>query len=68
MCGTKPLTKTFDTLVTAANNGGQRINPLPEPLTVIEAILSDISTGDSTDAYTLDLAQWATLNFTYRAV
>ncbi|MEN8444458.1 MAG: hypothetical protein ABG776_05530, partial [Cyanobacteria bacterium J06555_13] len=68
VCSTKPLTKTFNTLVTAANSGGQRINPLPEPLTVIEAILSDISTGESTDAYTLDVAQWATLNFTYQAV
>lgn len=69
VCSTLPLNKTFKTLLTAsANSGGQRINPLPHPLTVVEALLTDMSQGDDDDVYTLDVSQWATLNFTYQAV
>lgn len=69
VCSTRPLTKTFEILLAAsANSGGQRINPLPDPLTVVEAVLADISQSNHSDAYNLSLAEWATLNFTYKAV
>lgn len=70
VCSTHALTRTFNTLLTvSASSGNQRINPLPDPLAVIEALLSDLSAGSrSSDSYTLNVAQWATLNFTYRAV
>ncbi|MEL7141006.1 MAG: caspase family protein [Cyanobacteria bacterium J06631_9] len=68
VCTTQPLTNTFETLRVAINNGGTRINPMPEPLDVVKSLLSDISQDDETDAYTLDMTQWATINFTYRAV
>ena len=69
ICSTLPLINTFNTLLTASAAGGsQRINPLPEPLTVIEALLSDINQSEESDAYALNVAQWATLNFTYQAV
>ena len=70
VCSTKALTRTFNTLLTiSASSGTQRINPLPEPLAVIEALLNDINTGSkSSDSYTLNVAEWATLNFTYLAV
>ncbi|MEO1447008.1 MAG: hypothetical protein AAFV46_12395, partial [Cyanobacteria bacterium J06635_11] len=69
VCSTRPLTNTLNTLTAAAaNSGGQRISPLPEPLTVVQALLSDISQNDNTDAYTLNIAEWATLNFTYQAI
>ncbi|MGC1218636.1 MAG: caspase family protein [Phormidesmis sp.] len=68
VCTTRPLDKTFNLLLKDINNGGQRINPLPAPLDVIRAILSDISRDDDTDTYTLDMSEWATLNFTYQAV
>ncbi|MEM6449154.1 MAG: caspase family protein [Cyanobacteria bacterium P01_D01_bin.105] len=69
VCSTRPLASTFGTLLSAmANSGSQRINPLPDPLTVVEALLSDMSQSDDTDAYSLDVSEWATLNFTYQAV
>lgn len=69
VCSPLPLINTFKLLMKAsAVSGSQRVNPLPEPLTVIEALLSDLSQSDETDAYALDVAQWATLNFTYQAV
>ncbi|MGC1310012.1 MAG: caspase family protein [Phormidesmis sp.] len=69
VCSTQPLTRTFDILLNdAVNSGGQRISPLPNPLTVIEALLTDLSQDDSSDAYTLDVSKWATLNFTYQAI
>ncbi len=68
ICTTRPLDNTFNLLLKDINNGGQRINPLPTPLEVIKAILSDISRDDGSDSYNLDMAEWATLNFTYQAV
>ena len=69
VCSTLPLISTFNTLLTAsAASGSQRISPLPEPLTVVEALLSDMSQSDESDTYALDVSQWATLNFTYQAV
>lgn len=70
VCSTRPLTRTFNTLLTiSASSGNQRINPLPEPLTVMEALLGDMSSGSrSSDSYTLNVSQWATLSFAYRAV
>lgn len=69
VCSAQPLKQTFDTLLVADPVGsGQRISPLPEPLAVIEALLSDIGQQDSPDEYRLDVSDWATLNFTYRAV
>lgn len=69
VCSVLPLTRTFNLLLTAsANSGSQRINPLPEPLSVVEAILADLNQNDSVDTYTLNVSQWATLNFTYVAV
>ncbi|MFK8182060.1 MAG: caspase family protein [Phormidesmis sp.] len=69
VCSTLPLINTFDTLLLAsAASGSQRVSPLPEPLAVVEALLSDMSQSDDTDTYALDVAQWATLNFTYEAV
>ncbi len=68
VCTTHPLDKTFNLLLKDINNGGQRIDPLPTPLEVIRAILSDISRDDDADIYTLDMSEWVTLNFTYQAV
>ncbi len=69
VCSTLPLTRTFNTLLTAsANSGSQRISPLPAPLKMIEALLTDISQDGSDDVYTLNVSQWATINFTYQAV
>lgn len=69
VCSTSPLTNTFRRLLAvAASSGNQRISPLLNPLEVVEALLSDISTGKNDDVYSLDATQWATLNFTYQAV
>ena len=69
VCSVKPLKRTFEALLVADPGGsGQRISPLPEPLTVMEALLSDISQPDSPDEYRLKVSDWATLNFTYQAV
>ncbi|NJM98605.1 MAG: hypothetical protein HC800_16905 [Phormidesmis sp. RL_2_1] len=66
----QPLTRTFNTLLTASvSSGSQRIDPLPEPLTLIEALLSDLSQDRSnSNTYNLNVTQWATLNFTYQTV
>ncbi len=69
VCSTLPLTRTFNTLLIAsANSGSQRISPLPDPLKMVEALLTDISQNSSDDVYTLDASKWATLNFAYQAV
>ncbi len=68
VCTTQPLTNTFNLLLVDPNNAGKRVNPLPNPLEVIRALLSDISRDDEDDSYTLDVSQWATLNFTYQSV
>ncbi len=64
---TSPLTQTL-TLLSATSSGDSRLSPVLNPITVVEALLSDLSQGTDTDAYSLDVSQWATLNFTYRAV
>ena len=70
VCSTSPLTNTFRRLLAAAaaSNGNQRVSPLPNPLEIVEALLTDISRGKDDDAYSLDVTKWATLNFTYQAV
>ena len=68
VCTTQPLTNTFETLRMAINNGGQRLTPMPDPSDVVKALLSDMNKGTDADAYTLEMSQWATINFTYRAV
>ncbi len=68
VCTTRPLDNTFNLLLNDISNGGQRLNPLPNPLDVIRAMLSDISREDDADNYTLNMSDWATLNFTYQAV
>ncbi|MEL7360308.1 MAG: caspase family protein [Cyanobacteria bacterium J06560_6] len=68
VCTTRPLDNTFNLLLSEINNGGERVNPLPNPLDVVRSILSDMSRGDSNDSYMLDVSEWATLNFTYQAV
>lgn len=69
VCSTQPLRRTFEQLLeTDPGGSGQRISPLPQPLTVIESLLADISQQDTTDKYRLNVADWATLNFTYDAV
>ncbi|MGB3298006.1 MAG: caspase family protein [Phormidesmis sp.] len=66
---TSPLTNTFYTLLAAAaNSGNQRVNPLPNPLEVVEALFTDISQRKGDDTYSLDVTKWATLNFTYEVV
>ena len=69
VCSTSPLTNTFRTLLAAAaNSGSQRVSPLPNPLEVVEALLTDISEEKNDDAYSLNVTKWATLNFTYQAI
>jgi hypothetical protein len=69
ICSLSPLTNTFNTLLkAAANSGRQQVSPLPNPLEVVEALLSDLNQGNDTDAYSLNVSQWATLNFTYQAI
>ncbi|MBE9063125.1 caspase family protein [cf. Phormidesmis sp. LEGE 11477] len=65
---TRPLTKTVSLLRGALNSRGQRVSPLPNPLEVVKALLSDLSVGSETSDYMLDVAQWATLNFAYKSV
>ena len=68
VCSSLPLINTFNILMNAsAASGSQRINPLPEPLSVVEALLSDLNQNDEPDTYSLNVAQWATLNFTYQS-
>ncbi|EDX87436.1 caspase domain protein [Synechococcus sp. PCC 7335] len=64
----RPLTETDSLLRSALNSRGQRISPLPNPLEVVKAMLSDLSTGSETSDYLLDVSQWATLNFAYKSV
>ena len=69
ICSTQPLKRTFEQLLSTDPGGsGQRISPLPEPLAVIESLLADISQQNTTDEYRMNVASWATLNFTYEAV
>jgi hypothetical protein len=69
VCSISPLSQTFNTLLAAAaNSGKQRVSPLPNPLEVVEALLRDLSQGNDPDTYSLNVAHWATLNFTYQAV
>ncbi len=68
VCSTRPLTKTISLLKTSVNSRGQRISPLPNPLEVVKALLSDLSNRDDTSDYRLDVSQWATLNFAYKSV
>ncbi len=69
VCSTQPLKRTFEQLLSSDPGGsGQRISSLPEPLTVIESLLADISQQNTTDEYRLNVSDWATLNFTYEAV
>lgn len=65
---TRPLTKTDSLLQSALNSRGQRISPLPNPLEVVKALLSDLSVSSETSDYTLDVSQWSTLNFVYKSV
>ncbi len=64
---TSPLTQTL-TLLSATSSGDSRLSPVLNPMAVIEALLSDLSQGNDADAYSLNVSEWATLNFTYRAV
>ncbi len=69
ICSLSPLNQTLNTLLlAAANSGRQRVSPLANPLEVVESLLRDLSQDNATDAYSLNVAQWATLNFTYQAV
>lgn len=68
VCTTRPLNNTFKLLSADINTTGQRIDPLPNPLDVVKAILSDINSGDDANSYTLNMAEWATLNFTYQTI
>jgi len=68
VCTTRPLINTFDLLLVDPNNAGKRVSPLPNPLEVIEALLSDISQDSNTDSYSLNVAEWATVSFAYRTV
>lgn len=63
---TSPMTRTLTLL--SATSSDSRMSLAPNPLAVIEALLSDLSQGNDTDAYSLDVSRWAALNFTYRAV
>ena len=68
VCSTRPLTQTIGLLKTSLNSRGQRISPLPNPLEVVKALLTDLSSGDETTDYRLDVSRWATLNFAYKSV
>ena len=68
VCSTKPLNNTFSLLLFDPNNAGKRVNPLPNPLEVMRALFSDVSEEDNSDSYSLNVSEWATLNFTYQSV
>ncbi|MEO0456238.1 MAG: caspase family protein [Cyanobacteria bacterium P01_A01_bin.114] len=69
-----PLTETIKTLLPlAGRSAGQRINLADNALEVIQALLNDLShpsdlTPTISDAYTLDVSTWATLNIGFRSV
>ncbi|MDJ0707660.1 MAG: caspase family protein [Leptolyngbyaceae cyanobacterium MO_188.B28] len=74
-----PLSRTIDALLSLPNAAAntQRISPLPKPLTVAQAVLSDLNRASaaiskddppSLDAYALDVDAWATLSFVYQVV
>ena len=68
VCSARPLINTFNLLLVDPNNAGKRVNPLPNPLEVMQALFSDISQDDSADGYSLNVDEWATVNFTYQTV
>ena len=68
ICTTRPLTNTLDLLLSNPNSRGQRVSPLPNPLEFVRSILSDLDHGSDSKRYVLDMAEWATLNFTHKAV
>ena len=68
VCTTRPLTNSLDLLLSNANSRGQRVSPLPNPLDFVKAIFSDIDHGNDSKSYALDMSEWATLNFTHKAV
>ena len=67
VCTTRPLTNTLKLLLSKTGNRGQRVSPLSNPLDIVKAVLSDIDTGNDSSSYTLNMSEWATLNFTYQA-
>lgn len=70
-----PLKQTYSTLQSKSipHNGSYRLNALPNPLEVAQAVLQDLHQPDSisnktdapTDVYALDVQTWATLSFIY---
>ena len=74
-----PLSRTVDALLNLPNAAAntQRISPLPKPLTVAQAVLSDLNRASailskdnlpSLDSYALDVEAWTTLRFVYQVV
>jgi hypothetical protein len=72
---TLPLQQTYTTLQSKAipNNATYRLNAIPNPLEVAQAVLQDLHQPNSvsnktdapTDVYALDMGTWATLSFIY---
>ncbi|MEM8807124.1 MAG: caspase family protein [Cyanobacteria bacterium P01_G01_bin.38] len=69
-----PFTETIQTLLPLAGRStGQRISLADNALDVIQSLLSDLSNQSSeavivSDAYTLEVSNWATLNIGFRSV
>ncbi|MEM9164713.1 MAG: caspase family protein, partial [Cyanobacteria bacterium P01_F01_bin.4] len=69
-----PFTETIQTLLPLAGRStGQRISLADNALDVIQALLSDLSNQSAeaasvSDAYTLEVSNWATLNMSFQSV
>lgn len=76
ICSRTPLTQTLAMMATARGALGEReqVNELPNPLTVVRALLQDLHQASITsaeasssfsDSYVLAVNAWATLSFVY---
>jgi hypothetical protein len=76
---TQPFRQTLTNLATQQNLqlDREQVLNIPQPLTAITAILSDLHAassvasdviGSNTEVYALDVRNWATLNFVYEVV
>jgi hypothetical protein len=65
-----PFTQTFDLLNNKLRVGGiQRMNNLTQFLDLAQAVLQDLHRTDApTDAYVLDVNQWAAFSFVYEVI
>ncbi len=76
---TAPFTQTLTTMIAAKHPTAEqhRIQPIINPLEVVQAVLQDLHnasavkaevSGTATDSYILDVNNWASLSFVYQVI